>query len=176
MVQNLSSAAVVIGALRVNFVCWVICCHLMTFFKISFLKNSFGNTLQVSNALDPYQDHYSVSPDKGPNCLQRPKIFNLKKVSRPQQNHENYTACLDVEYIAKVYSDFEENNFMIIWTSSRENLSSGYANNKGADQPAHPRSLVSTFAIRFLESTISKLATSEISIFQLVPVAEQAGF
>ena len=40
-----------------------------------------------------------------------------------------------------------------------------FANNKGADQPAHPRSLISVFVIPFLESTISKLATSEISIF-----------
>ena len=39
------------------------------------------------------------------------------------------------------------------------------ANNKGAAQPAPPRSLISAFVIRFLESTISKLATSEISIF-----------
>ena len=50
-----------------------------------------------------------------------------------------------------------------------------FANNKGADQPAHPRRLISAFVIRFLESTISKLATSEISIFQLVPVAEETG-
>ena len=40
-----------------------------------------------------------------------------------------------------------------------------FANNKGADQPAHPLSLFSAFIIRSLESTISKLATSEISIF-----------
>ena len=40
-----------------------------------------------------------------------------------------------------------------------------FANNTGADQPAHPRSLVSAFVIRFLESTICKLATGEISIF-----------
>ena len=39
------------------------------------------------------------------------------------------------------------------------------ANNTGADQPAHPRSLISTFVIRFLESIISRLATSEISNF-----------
>ena len=50
-----------------------------------------------------------------------------------------------------------------------------FANNKGADQPAHPRRLISAFVIRFLESTISKLATSEISIFQLVPEAEETG-
>ena len=39
------------------------------------------------------------------------------------------------------------------------------ANNKGADQPAHPRSLISAVVIRFLESIISRLAMSEISIF-----------
>ena len=40
----------------------------------------------------------------------------------------------------------------------------GVVNNTGADQPAHPRSLISRFVIRFLESTICKLATDEISI------------
>ena len=51
-----------------------------------------------------------------------------------------------------------------------------FANNKGADQPAPPLcSLISALVIPFLESTISKLATSEISIFYIVPVAEQAG-
>ena len=40
-----------------------------------------------------------------------------------------------------------------------------FANNTGTDQPAHPRSLISAFVIHSLESTISKLATSEISFF-----------
>ena len=48
-------------------------------------------------------------------------------------------------------------------------------NIKGADQPAHPRRLISAFVIRLLESIISRLAMSKISIFQLVSVAEQAG-
>ena len=51
----------------------------------------------------------------------------------------------------------------------------GFANNKGADKPAHPLSLISTFVIRLLESSISRLATSKLSIFLLVSVAEQAG-
>ena len=54
---------------------------------------------------------------------------------------------------------------VIIWASTRENLSSGFANSKGADQPAHPRRLISAFVIRFLESIIYKLNTGEISIF-----------
>ena len=50
-----------------------------------------------------------------------------------------------------------------------------FANNTGADQPAHPRSLISAFVIRFFESIICKLATGEISVFLLVSVAEETG-
>ena len=38
-----------------------------------------------------------------------------------------------------------------------------YANNKGADQPAHPRSLISAFVVRCLDSTISLDSIAEIS-------------
>ena len=38
---------------------------------------------------------------------------------------------------------------------ARANLSSGFANNKGADQPAHLHSLISAFVICILESIIS---------------------
>ena len=41
----------------------------------------------------------------------------------------------------------------------------GFANNTGADQPAHPCSLISAFVIGFLEGIISRLATGEISTF-----------
>ena len=40
-----------------------------------------------------------------------------------------------------------------------------YANNKGADQSAHPRSLISTFVIRCLDSMICILAISNVSRF-----------
>ena len=40
----------------------------------------------------------------------------------------------------------------------------GFANNTDADQPAHPRRLISAYVNRFLESAICKLATGEISI------------
>ena len=51
--------------------------------------------------------------------------------------------------------------FSLKWTPTLRR----FANNKGADQPAHPRSLCSAFVIHFLESTISKLATSKLPIF-----------
>ena len=50
-----------------------------------------------------------------------------------------------------------------------------YANNKGADQPAHPHSLVSTFVVCCFDSMICILAISKVSRFYLASVAEQAG-
>ena len=49
-----------------NFSCF--CCLLLTFFKLNFSKNSFRNTIRVSNVLDPYQDgqdRHNVSQDQG---------------------------------------------------------------------------------------------------------------
>ena len=37
-----------------------------------------------------------------------------------------------------------------------------YANNKGADQPAHPCSLIRTFVVRCLDSMICILAISKL--------------
>ena len=65
---------------------------------------------------------------------------------------------------------------MSLYTDENEqNLSSGVWEQQSADQPAHPHSLISTFVIRLLKSIISKLATSKISIFLLVSVAEETG-
>ena len=47
-------------------------CRLLTFFKINFFKkNSFRNTIWVSNRLDPDQVRHFVGPDPVPICLQR---------------------------------------------------------------------------------------------------------
>ena len=50
-----------------------------------------------------------------------------------------------------------------------------YANNKGADQPAHPCSLISTFVVRCLYGIIPQFAIAAISKLRLVSVAEHAG-
>ena len=50
-----------------------------------------------------------------------------------------------------------------------------YANNKGADQPAHPRSLISAFVVRCLDSMKSLDSIAEISRLKLAFVAAQAG-
>ena len=49
-----------------------------------------------------------------------------------------------------------------------------YVNNKGADQPAHPRSLTSTF-VHYLDSMMCILAVPKVSRFYLASIAEQAG-
>ena len=50
-----------------------------------------------------------------------------------------------------------------------------YANNKGADQPAHPRSLISAFVVRCLDSVMSLVSVTKISSLMLASVAAQAG-
>ena len=52
-----------------------------------------------------------------------------------------------------------------------------YANHKGADQkgadhPAHPRSLISSFVVRCLDSRIPILAIFKVSRLKLASVAE----
>ena len=59
--------------LRFNSACWVIFmlfCRLLIFFpKSTFLKNSFRNTIRMSDSLDPDQAKHFVGPDLVPNCL-----------------------------------------------------------------------------------------------------------
>ena len=53
----------------------------------------------------------------------------------------------------------------------QDNLSLGFANNNGAEQPANPRSLISVIVIHLLGSIITLLSTRYISIFYQVSVA-----
>ena len=47
-------------------------CHLqnLSFSESTFSKNSFNNTIRVSNCLDPDPAQHFGGPDMGPNCLQ----------------------------------------------------------------------------------------------------------
>ena len=55
------------------------------------------------------------------------------------------------------------------------NLLMPYANNKGADQPAHLRSLISALIVHCLDSMIPLVSISEISSLYLVSVTVQTG-
>ena len=77
----------------------------------------------------------------------------------------------DISYL----SEMQKNNFQFLskymtdlyymGLDARKPVFRGFANNTGADQPAHPRSLISAFVIHFLERIISRLPTGKISIF-----------
>ena len=60
------------------------------------------------------------------------------------------------------------------WATSWENWFSLYANNRGADQPAHPHSLISDFAVCFLDSIIPVFAKFKVS--RLASLCSWAGW
>ena len=60
------------------------------------------------------------------------------------------------------------------WASSRETPFLPYVNNKGADQPAHLRSLINAFVVCCLNSIILLVSIHKISCLYLASVAEQA--
>ena len=59
----------------------------------------------------------------------------------------------------------------VIWALTGENLSSGVSE----QQRCRPAQSDQRLVFRFLESTISRLAANEISIFQLISVPEETG-
>ena len=61
------------------------------------------------------------------------------------------------------------------WATSWENLFLQYANNKDADQPVHPRNLISACVFHCLDSVIPLVSISEISSLYLASVVAQAG-
>ena len=71
----------------------------------------------------------------------------------------------------------EENSLgtIIIEPGHQKTCLMSYADNKGADQPAHPRSLISAFVVRCLCSVMSLVSVTKISSLMLASVAEQAG-
>ena len=62
------------------------CYLLLIFFQNQlFRKNSFRNTIKVSNSLDPDQARHFVGPDLGPILLQR---LSEDETSRQELNSE----------------------------------------------------------------------------------------
>ena len=79
------------------------------------------------------------------------------------ENVQNVDVC-KVSIFSAIYL-MNTDVHAFIQASTRENLYLGFANNTGAFQPAHPRSLISAFVIRCLKRAICKVAAGEISIF-----------
>ena len=92
-------------------------------------------------------------------------------ITPPAVNRRHLRAGWD-SWIA---SECKLNNSKNKWASSWENLFLPYANNKGADQSAHPRSLIGAFVVRCQDGIIPLVSIAEISSLYLASVAAQAG-
>ena len=62
-----------------------------------------------------------------------------------------------------ILGEYLGNLLLVKWAKSWENRFMPYANNEGADQPAHPRSLISTFVVHCLDNIIPLFAIAEMS-------------
>ena len=66
------------------------------FSRSTFLECYFGNTIRVSNSLDPVQVRHFVWPGLGPNCLQRFSADDTCR-QRVKHDHDNIIAqCIGV--------------------------------------------------------------------------------
>ena len=77
----------------------------------------------------------------------------------------NLSQCLYSQILRHSYSKVHVPSYkQFIWDPSWKNKFMPYANNKGADQPAHPRSLISTFIVHCLDSIIPLLAIRSVRV------------
>ena len=81
----------------------------------------------------------------------------------------------NAEFARDQIREYQTNKSSHKWATSWENLFMPYANNKGADQPAHSRCLISAFVVHCLVSIIPLVSISKISSLYLASVAAQAG-
>ena len=82
------------------------------------------------------------------------KIYVLWSGAARVQIRLVYMYLSNVPSVSSRYFNNISFNNNIIWASTRENCLRGFAINTGADQPAHPRSLISAFVVRCFESII----------------------
>ena len=104
-------------------------------------------------------------------CELKEKLKTLGKTTKTRKKEKKNTSCIgkgNRKQHLKLCSIY------LNGPRRKKPVCEGYANIKGADKSAHLRSLVSAVAVHLLGSIISYLASSEISLFYRVFVAEQA--
>ena len=105
--------------------------------------------------------HIILHFDCVPEFFLRELILKIKSAGDTKKKHE------------KLHSTSRQRN-VTNGPRRQKTCLQGFGNNTGADQPAHMRSLIRAFVIRFQEKNICRLATDEISIFWLVSIAEES--
>ena len=110
-------------------------------------------------------DKYQIRLTR-PICINGCRDYNSKVIS-----YLNYFTCMQsqpdtvvmwVKNCWKRRKTQQQHARSYIGAASWENLFIPYANNKGANQPANSRSLISAFVVRCLDSVISLLAIDKI--------------
>ena len=103
-------------------------CRLLIFSKSTFSKNSFRNTIRVSNSLDPDQARHFVGPDLNRNCSQR---LSADGSSRPTLCLLGNFACLlssadffKNQLFRKILSGIQS-ECQTVWIQIRPNILSG---------------------------------------------------
>ena len=74
-----------------------------------------------------------------------------------------------------IYASNFKHDFLSKKSAYNTRRNTVYANNKCADQPVHPHSLISTFDVHCLDRLIPLVSISKISSFYLASVAARAG-
>ena len=122
------------------------------FFKINIFKNFF-------------QEHYQSAKWFGSRSGGHLLVLIWTKLFAKVISRWLLLSLERITCIKSIFGPAREIMVLIIYGPQREKTClRGFANNKCADQPAHPRRLISAFVIPFMESTICKLATGDISI------------
>ena len=123
--------------------------------------------------------HYPPPPPGTPNCVLYLSHVMRKPVNNKGANQPVHPGslvcvcivhCLDSiaptvnlllyrKFQLQLASVIERVGFLMTWLKTFL----PYVNNKGADQPAHPRSLIGTFVVRYLDSIIPILVESNVS-------------
>ena len=102
-------------------------------------------------------------------------VYEPMKNDKKQITKIYEKAICAMHKIYKVSKTVKYSNILKLFELGHEEMClMSYANNKGADQPAHPRGLISAFIVRCLDSTISLDSIAEISRLLLASVAQQA--
>ena len=99
-------------------------------------------------------------------CLSKQKSWKARRLIR--KSRQKRMSVVFIQRYLSVQSDIRytmalaKTTGTYKWAKTWENLFMSYANNKGADQPAHLHSLISAFVVHcLLDSIMSLLAKSE---------------
>ena len=130
------------------------------FFKIIFFsKNSFRNTIRVSNSLDSDCDLCSVCPDLGPNCLQRLSADDKSPLARKELKDEFLKWILPVDYLDfSSYMQLSVNNSCLQRVSSEFVVANTLAKWKSWNQ---------------MKLTLAKVLAKKVSVFLIWPISKE---